>query len=717
MTNYYEQETLWNRDLSPEEKERLEIVKALLPSEVNTVLDVGCGGGTLSNYLPAHLDITGLDLSAEALKYFKHKKVLGNVANLPFGDRSFDLVICSDVLEHLRKEDFESAIRELKRVSRKYIVIISPNEEQLEYRQTQCGECRAIFHVHWHMRSLSMDIIRKYFEDQFDLYLYTYFGGNWVQQDPILAKAYHFEDQFQYFDKAICPMCGARQDYHSIQNRKTSSPLLSKYLQNELSLQKRTTPVEMLVLLKRRGMAALLDELKSHRLPGTLILHREQAESLSSICLAMRRRYEIYPASRINTLENTCFYPERGYVLVNPNMGWGEVTIIDKKAVRFYQNGQGQDKHAAFVMPAEDQYPQEILIDYFDLTDEEILLQIYDIEQGYITLGRLTNQKSNQWKTDCFVIPSKIHYHADHGFVFRLTTTMMNPKGSLPVWRIHLAYNSALCTTASTACEHVEATTVVSLQDGSIMDIYEATRKFTPPPPQAELVITVSGALRNAYWVDSRGRWVWLGHYKEIVVPQWAWWYNDLILPENKEFEAKQALKKLIDQREEWHSLRERLENQNMLWEKTIGFMQEQLQQQKELLLLWRQELSQQQEKQEQVDSQLRQELQQQKELLLLWRQELSQQQEKQEQVDSQLRQELQQQKELLLLWRQELSQQQEKQEQVDSQLRQELQQQKELLQRQEQRLRALEDMIIIQVIRWGRKKIEAIRQRLLAKI
>lgn len=44
---------------------------------------------------------------------------------LPFADRSFDYVVALDLVEHL--DDFEGALTELLRVSKKGIVIMLPN--------------------------------------------------------------------------------------------------------------------------------------------------------------------------------------------------------------------------------------------------------------------------------------------------------------------------------------------------------------------------------------------------------------------------------------------------------------------------------------------------------------------------------------------------------------------------------------------------------------
>ena len=50
----------------------------------------------------------------------------GSVYELPYKDNSFDLVICTEVLEHL--EEPAKALKEILRVSKKYLIISVPNE-------------------------------------------------------------------------------------------------------------------------------------------------------------------------------------------------------------------------------------------------------------------------------------------------------------------------------------------------------------------------------------------------------------------------------------------------------------------------------------------------------------------------------------------------------------------------------------------------------------
>lgn len=86
------------------------------------ILDVGCGGGFLSNELAqAGYAVTGLDASAESLKVAAAhdetksvKYLVGDAYKLPFADNSFEVVTAMDFLEHV--EEPEKVVQEIARV-------------------------------------------------------------------------------------------------------------------------------------------------------------------------------------------------------------------------------------------------------------------------------------------------------------------------------------------------------------------------------------------------------------------------------------------------------------------------------------------------------------------------------------------------------------------------------------------------------------------------
>lgn len=87
------------------------------------ILDVGCGDkarGDVNCDLLVPDSRRGWDLDASKIRNF----VKADVRALPFKSGSFDLVHCSHLMEHL--EDPQLGIQELRRVSRKYVIVIVP---------------------------------------------------------------------------------------------------------------------------------------------------------------------------------------------------------------------------------------------------------------------------------------------------------------------------------------------------------------------------------------------------------------------------------------------------------------------------------------------------------------------------------------------------------------------------------------------------------------
>ena len=98
------------------------------------ILDCGCGFGSFYN-LTENLNTIYLDFSFNLLKKFenthnlKTSKICGDVLNLPFRDNSFDLILCINVLEHIK--DYKKALNEIKRVLKDNgtVIIVVVNSE------------------------------------------------------------------------------------------------------------------------------------------------------------------------------------------------------------------------------------------------------------------------------------------------------------------------------------------------------------------------------------------------------------------------------------------------------------------------------------------------------------------------------------------------------------------------------------------------------------
>lgn len=100
--------------------------KITLPPSAK-ILDVGCGGGVFTHHLCRVSDfVVGLDFSAHLLAQNQHTlKACGDAINLPFADGSFEMVFEANLLHHVT--DRESVMAAMKRVTRRFVVLIEPN--------------------------------------------------------------------------------------------------------------------------------------------------------------------------------------------------------------------------------------------------------------------------------------------------------------------------------------------------------------------------------------------------------------------------------------------------------------------------------------------------------------------------------------------------------------------------------------------------------------
>jgi SAM-dependent methyltransferase len=115
------------------------ILRLLEEIEFASFLDVGCAEGYLANLVRRCFgaETCGIDIAASGVQRMKELyRVPGAAADarhLPFRDRSFDVVLISETLEHVA--DPRAVIAELIRVARRFLIITTPaarNQAELD---------------------------------------------------------------------------------------------------------------------------------------------------------------------------------------------------------------------------------------------------------------------------------------------------------------------------------------------------------------------------------------------------------------------------------------------------------------------------------------------------------------------------------------------------------------------------------------------------------
>ena len=137
-----------------------------------SLIDIACGDGYTiytATKSKKHFirEAYGLDISIKRLQ--KTKKfvpqsalIQGSILNLPFKSDSFDTVICSETIEHIR--NYQTALLELVRITKKELIITVPNEEKLILER--CPQCNTIFPANDHVNSFNAKDMKKTIELQ-----------------------------------------------------------------------------------------------------------------------------------------------------------------------------------------------------------------------------------------------------------------------------------------------------------------------------------------------------------------------------------------------------------------------------------------------------------------------------------------------------------------------------------------------------------------------
>ena len=105
-----------------------EQLRLLSHYDPGSVLEIGVGKGIIREFLKSfsHIKHTSIDIAPDLNPNF-----VGSVLKMPFSDSQFDCILCCQVLEHLRIEDFPAALREIRRVTRSLVILSVPDRRRI----------------------------------------------------------------------------------------------------------------------------------------------------------------------------------------------------------------------------------------------------------------------------------------------------------------------------------------------------------------------------------------------------------------------------------------------------------------------------------------------------------------------------------------------------------------------------------------------------------
>jgi len=187
---YYENFDWESAELKEKLQEKIDLILSSIPNDVKSMIDIGCGDGTISNKLKNYYKVTAVDRSINALKFLETSKICASADKIPIKSQSFDLVFSSEMIEHLPDAIFYDAINEFKRITKKYIYLTFPNNENVEKNFVKCPDCGTVFNKIYHLRKLNLDIIKNLFPE-FEVVFKTEHGLKIRYYNKVIAKIKH----------------------------------------------------------------------------------------------------------------------------------------------------------------------------------------------------------------------------------------------------------------------------------------------------------------------------------------------------------------------------------------------------------------------------------------------------------------------------------------------------------------------------------------------
>jgi ubiquinone/menaquinone biosynthesis C-methylase UbiE len=212
-------------EITQRERDRLSTTIGMVPANCQTVLDVGAGNGFLSNELVARgKALVAVDISEVALARVKAPTLLRSASQITgVDDRAFDLVLCTEMLEHLDDDTYRGALHEFNRIAEKSILITVPNRENMGENIACCADCGQPFHIWGHRRRFTPTKLQSLFPD-FTPEVITSFGNNLRRHNPLLlwmrmtvARAWAHDES------SPCPHC------HSFSPARPKHPRLANF--------------------------------------------------------------------------------------------------------------------------------------------------------------------------------------------------------------------------------------------------------------------------------------------------------------------------------------------------------------------------------------------------------------------------------------------------------------------------------------------------------
>ncbi|MCX7736357.1 MAG: class I SAM-dependent methyltransferase [Candidatus Kapabacteria bacterium] len=192
-----------------DERRLREYILSLIPNNVQTILDAGCGRAWVAEYFcPKGVNVCSLDVAPKNVEkakklydYPNHSGIVSDLLNLPFPDNFFDCIICSEVIEHIIEP--QSLVNELFRCLKigGFLILSTPYKEKISY--TLCIHCNQKTPINAHLHSFDEIVLLNFFKKlKTEEMKYYLFGNKFLQyiRHHVLLKYFPF-GFWKIFDK------------------------------------------------------------------------------------------------------------------------------------------------------------------------------------------------------------------------------------------------------------------------------------------------------------------------------------------------------------------------------------------------------------------------------------------------------------------------------------------------------------------------------------
>lgn len=196
--------------LSQRERVRLQETFAAFPRGVVRALEVGFNDFRVTRALLRVADVVSIDLPRPLIGAPRGVSLaFSNIRAVPFADASFDLVVCTEVLEHLDDATLCASIAELQRVCQRYILLTVPWQQRVDNERFRCSCCGHEENCMGHLRRIGERELTSWFPGWKTVMLRTIGTVNGYAPHWVYAVARRIGNVWFDYWTDRCPKCHA----------------------------------------------------------------------------------------------------------------------------------------------------------------------------------------------------------------------------------------------------------------------------------------------------------------------------------------------------------------------------------------------------------------------------------------------------------------------------------------------------------------------------